>query len=194
MKILPLISLSFVLALFCGCSILEREPYKETYYYDISYPEKPAVLKGLNVAVLNPAGGAPYSERMVFRMSPNRISIDEFNRWASSPSEMIKKYFYVVFSAEEAPGDRRLFLRLEILRFEALFQEKIAMVSLRATLSDDADTDLLCKIYTAEIPMEKLSGDDFAKASGIALDEISKKIADDIVSACKDKPLSEKKP
>ncbi len=168
--------------LLCGCSILQREPYKPVNYYDLSYPDARIDLKGAAVSIGEINADRPYGDRMVFRVSENRIEIDEFNRWACNPADMLNKYLSMAFEPDPAAKPAKYSVSLQILLIEASLDKPAARVAILATFSDKAKGDVvLRKIYRQEMPLEKVTGDDFAKAAGGQIAKIAQDIAQDVM-------------
>ncbi len=174
MKIL-LICMSLSLALLCGCGILSKEPYRPVNYYDLDC--KAAVNEALNIRIDEVSSVRPYSEKMVFRISGNRLEIDEFNRWADSPAELVRKYFTLAFQ-KKSPEAPALELKAEILQFEADLENRSVKIVIQAAVSGQKTVS--DRIYSQNVALEKVTGENFARGVETALSKIVEEISKDV--------------
>ncbi|MFA6567981.1 MAG: hypothetical protein WCS96_07190 [Victivallales bacterium] len=166
----------------CGCGIFSREPYRGVNYYDFDCKAEKKYGIGVNVSEIT--ADRPYSDKMVFRISGNRIEIDEFNRWAGSPSELVKKYFTLSFENKASVKPSDYIMKAEIMQLEADLNK--ASVNLMMQISIRAvqkDVIVVQKVYREEIPVVKVTGESFARGVETALGKISDELSRDVQSA-----------
>ena len=174
----PLFCILFCLAL-CGCGIFSKEPYRDVNYYDFTCKTKNQ--KDLGIMVSELSADRPYSDKMVFRISDYRIEMDEYNRWSASPAELTRKYFAVAFeNANPAKAPDYVF-KAEIMQFEAdLGRSKIRLMLQVSVSSAKSGNVLIHKVYSEDIPVEKVTGESFAAGIETCLDRIVVKLAKDM--------------
>ncbi|MFZ2657357.1 MAG: ABC-type transport auxiliary lipoprotein family protein [Victivallales bacterium] len=175
--------LFFVLALLllCGCGIFQKEPYIKVSYFDIGSPAaqdiggKPVLVGGVDAS-------RPYLEKMVFRVSENRIEIDEYNRWSCSSADMLQKYLSLAY--ETSASNEKLpvcLLKVEIFQIEADIAKSSAKLVLQASIEDRSSGKILIrKTYSEEIPVGKVTGESFAKGIAAAAAKILEQLTADI--------------
>lgn len=172
--------IAFVLVsmFLCGCGIFSKEPYRAVNYYDFDCKAERQYGIGMNISEVT--ADRPYSDKMVFRISGNRIEIDEFNRWAGSPSELVKKYFTMTFDNKTSkPSEYSM--KSEIMQIEADLNKSSVRLTMQISIrSVQTDKLLLQKIYRQEIPVVKVTGDSFAKGVETALGKISDELVTDL--------------
>lgn len=172
--------IAFVLVsmLLCGCGIFSKEPYRVVNYYDFDCKAERQYGIGINVSEVT--ADRPYSDKMVFRISGNRIEIDEFNRWAGSPSELVKKYFTMTFDNKTSkPSEYSM--KSEIMQLEADLNKSSVKLMMQISIrSLQTDRLVLQKVYRQEIPVVKVTGDSFAKGVETALGKMSDELVKDL--------------
>ncbi len=169
-----IIAFAVIALLLSGCGIFYKEPYIKVNYYDLNC--KPQLKEGLNIIGIEVTVVRPYSEKMVFRISENHLEIDEYNRWADIPSSLVAKYLTIAFQKKTADLPRHE-LKVEILQFEADLSKASVKVMVHATVSGTSPID---RIYSQEVPVQKVTGESFAKGVETALAKIVDDMAKDI--------------
>ena len=168
--------------LLCGCGIFSKEPYRGVNYYDFECRADKQYGTSINVSEIT--ADRPYSDKMVFRISGNRIEIDEYNRWAGTPSELIRKYFTVSFDGKSSEKPSDYAMKAEIMQLEAdlnkLSVKLMMQISIRSVQKDKI---VLQKVYRGEIPVVKVTGESFARGVETALGKISDELANDLGKA-----------
>ena len=172
-----------LLALFlCGCGIFSKEPYRIVNYYDFDC--KADKQYGISISVSDVTADRPYSDKMVFRISGNRIEIDEFNRWAGSPSELVKKYFTLSFDNINPAKPSDYTMKAEIMQFEADLNKSTVKLMMQITVrAVQKDRIVIQKVYREENPVIKVTGDSFAKGIEEALGKICDELSKDLEKA-----------
>lgn len=166
----------------CGCGIFSKEPYRVVSYYDFDCKSEKQYSIGVNVSEVT--ADRPYSEKMVFRVSGNRIEIDEFNRWAGSPSELVKKYFFLSFDNRNSAKPSDYTMKIEIMQLEAdLDKSSVKLMMQISVRSVQKDKPVLQKVYRQEIPVVKVTGESFAMGIEAALGKISDELMKDLGKA-----------
>ena len=166
----------------CGCGIFSKEPYRVVNYYDFDC--KSEKKNGTSINVSEISADRPYSDKMVFRISENRIEIDEFNRWAGSPSELFKKYFTLAFDNRNSAKPSDYTMKAEIMQLEADLNKSTVRLMMQISIrSVQTDKIVLQKVYREEIPVEKVTGESFARGIESALGKIADKLSDDMSGA-----------
>ena len=169
--------------LLCGCGIFSKEPYRAVNYFDFDC--KTEKRHGISINVSDVTADRPYSDKMVFRISGNRIEIDEFNRWAGSPSELVKKYFTLSFDDRAAAKPPDYTMNAEIMQLEAdLNKSSVKLMMQISVRSLQKDRIVIQKVYRYEMPVAKVTGDSFAKGIEAALGKISDELMTDIAQQC----------
>lgn len=171
----------FIGVFLSGCGLFFRESYNKINYYDLSYPEVKQSIGDLGLSIVKP--DKPYSDKMVFRVSENRIEMDEFNRWSCNPSDLISKYFTLAFDFENSSKDKskRCLLSMEILRIEANLKTSSVELILKVSIQNSKNGDVvLKKTYSQTIPVEKVTGESFAKGVETAMGKICVELSQDI--------------
>jgi ABC-type uncharacterized transport system auxiliary subunit len=170
------------LVFLCGCGIFSKEPYRGVNYYDFDC--KADKQYGISINVSDVTADRPYSDKMVFRISGNRIEIDEFNRWAGSPSELVKKYFTLSFDNMNPAKPSDYTMKAEIMQLEADLNKSCVKLMIQTTIrSVQKDRIVLQKVYREELPVVKVTGESFAKGVEAALGKICDEIAKDLDKA-----------
>ena len=166
----------------CGCGILSREPYRGVNYYDFDC--KAEKQYGISINVSEVTADRPYSDKMVFRISGNRIEIDELNRWASSPSELVKKYLTLSFDNRSSAKPSDYAMKAEIMQLEAdLNKSSVNLMIQISVRSAQTDKVVLQKVYRQEIPLVKVTGENFARGVESGLGKISEELVKDLGKA-----------
>ena len=181
MRVVAVIMLS---VFFAGCSIIRKEPYRETCYFDLGQPPQQIHAEGVGVTIGAISAQSPYDDaRMVFRMSDNQLKIDEFTRWSAAPPQLLRKR--LILSNISIPSDKLKFcqcdLDAEILQFEADCEKKMAFITFAAVFSKSPQCVYLCEKYHEKVPIgERVTGESVAKAMSVAVDQAVAKLAKDI--------------
>jgi ABC-type uncharacterized transport system auxiliary subunit len=171
----------FLGVFLCGCGLLFKEPYNPVNYYDLSYPEAKQGIGDMRISVANVKADKPYSDKMVFRVSDNRIEIDEFNRWSCNPSDLIGRYFSLALAGSAKDGAKSCLLSAEILRLEANLKKSSVNLTLQVSIQNSSDgAAVLKKTYSKSIPVEKVSGESFAKGVETAMGNICVELSRDL--------------
>lgn len=170
-----LLMLAFIM-LISGCGILSTQPYIQTYYFDISSPKPSNVSKHQNIQITTITRSGPYRERMVFRTSPNSVEFDEFNRWCMPPDEMVKRYLELVYKNEADPKKEKSYsLNGNLIQLEAdPNNNKVIMVIEFELYEQDVNNKIWEKTFKQQVPVQKVTGESFAKAAQFAIDNIIK--------------------
>lgn len=167
-KLFILVSL-FSSFLISGCSIFPKNEDIPVTYFDIGSPGQTDSRKSAPQAdVMDVKTMDPYNERMVFRASETHVEIDEYNRWASSPDEMIKKYFILAFNQNDRnklqlQGSDRLELYVKILCLESDLTKKTVKVILAVEAKKTLDGNVVySEILSGEESVDNVSAEKFA--------------------------------
>lgn len=164
-----------------GCSIIDTEPYKKVYYFDIGSPAQRYEIKTRHVGGVSVNASAPYYEKMVFRSSRNRVEFDEYNRWNAMPADILHSYIVMACMRDKNDDDATRILKVEIFRFEFDLTNNKAVcdLSFRIENADDS-TSIWQKFYHQEVPVKAQTAEEFAAAMQLAVDSILKQFTTDI--------------
>jgi ABC-type uncharacterized transport system auxiliary subunit len=166
-----------------GCSIIDTEPYKKVYYFDIGSPAVKYEIKTKHVGAVSVNAASPYFEKMVFRFSPNRVEFDEYNRWSSMPADILQHYIVMACIRDSNTDDAKLVLRVEIFRFEMDMQKKSAVCDLVFRIENTENgSSIWQNLYHQEVPVSALTAEAFAGAMQSAVDNVLKQFITDIQS------------
>ena len=173
------------LYLFTACSILPVPDSTPVSYYDIGFPEKP--YSGVPPLKINAFSGSVGNEtKMVFRTGPNKISIDIYNQWSQSPSNLLHRYFILAFSGSETAP--KYIIDGKILRFEGDLDAMQADIMIRVIVKNAADSKVvLNSVIEGSAPFKTKSASAFAEATGTAIADITRKLAEQIKALKKSK-------
>ena len=168
------------LALFilCGCSFMEREPFRTTIYFDI-VPTSQELHQDIGVSSLVTSSSMQFSDRMLFRVGTDKLEFDEYNRWIASPETLLKRYLEISF-APAASG--KVSAQIKLLRFELDKPGRGATCELLLTLVKGGVTFDAVRISSSA----KAKGDtvsDFVEAMHSAVSAAAAKIAAEIKKA-----------
>ena len=94
--------------LLLGSCLGPRE-YSPINNYDLGKARQTGIR--LNISTIDQNG--PYNSRMIFRVTPEKVDINEYQRWTRSPDLVLNDYFKGSF----IPGGN-YFLEGEIIAFE----------------------------------------------------------------------------
>ena len=138
--------------------------------------------------VLSLANLSSAKAKMITRTSDVAIDVDEFNRWAQSPEEMVSRRLYLGVRASglwpevASPygATSRYCLTGNLLRFERTADNK-AHCEIELNLEDNTtQRTLINRIYSESHPMAGPTQLDFARAMTATLDRV---IADFVADA-----------
>ncbi|HJO93758.1 MAG TPA: hypothetical protein QF753_10190 [Victivallales bacterium] len=167
--------LLFSLLILTGCSIFPPQNDIKTNYFDIGFPkDNKSKLFNTPVIVDRITTTGPYYEKMVFRTSPTHLEYDEFNRWISPPSKMLKRYFILALENENIKeidlNNKTLKLNAEILCIEADLNKKLITMILRITIYQGDNQDVEhTEIINIQESMPAVSANQFAEKLKIAV-------------------------
>ncbi|MCP4177307.1 MAG: hypothetical protein GY756_06035 [bacterium] len=168
--------LLFSLLTFTGCSIFPPQNDINTNYFDIGFPKSnKSKLLNTPVIIQRVTTTGPYYEKMVFRTSSTHLEYDEFNRWISPPSKMLKRYFILALENENIKeidlNNKTLKLNAEILCIEANLDKKLITMILRITIYQGDNQDVEhTEIINIQESMPEVSANQFAEKLKIAID------------------------
>jgi len=186
----PILNVFFVFSIlsFCGCSIFpETQPAIPVSYFDIGCPDKMEQTAPLKeIEIQNVKTTDPYNERMVFRDSDTHIQIDDYNRWASLPNEMLKKYLILAFNQNntgklQKSAVSNLDLYATIICLESDLRTNDAKMAILIEIRDDKKGDLqYTEFITDSERIDKMSAESFASAVKIMTDRMIKSLAKNV--------------
>lgn len=183
---IPILVLAILL--ISGCSIFPKTPNIPITYFDIGAPgEIESLKKAPQVNIQDVKTMDPYNERMVFRVSETHIEIDEYNRWASPPSEMIRKYFFIAFNQNgwnkaQLQGNERLELYVQILCLESDLTKKTVKVTLSVQIRKSFDGDVVySEILSEQQSVDNITAEKFAETVKSLIDKILISISSSLI-------------
>jgi uncharacterized lipoprotein YmbA len=94
---------ALALCLSAACSFLPSEPYREVRTFDLGVPEAIGSASALQVQPFGADSACKF--KMLYRAEGNEMLIDEYNRWAQPPGQMLTKYLGI-FPAKPPPATR----------------------------------------------------------------------------------------
>lgn len=169
------IGAAFSLAVLTGCGILSPEPYINTNYYDIGFPDasRGKLTKQVRIKPITVKG--PYQNRMVFRMTDTQLAFDEYNRWSPSPTSMLERYLLMAYDMETSEKAPKTAWELtgEILRFEADLNKKTVDLDLYVTIRKEKSNSVaLEKLFRKQVVVDSVTGNSFAAGMRKAVNQI----------------------
>lgn len=123
--------ISFLLLILLATSCLGPREFSPIANYDLGKPTQTGVK--LNIGTIDQNG--PYNNKMMYRVSPERIEIQEYNRWTRSPDLILYDYLRGSFTPGEA-----LILEGEILSFENNLTNETASFSFYYKITQGGNT------------------------------------------------------
>lgn len=185
-KLFILMSASLTL-LFCGCSIFPKNETIPVTYFDIGAPGKIANLDNVPpIDIQEVRTTDPYNERMVFRASETQIKIDEYNRWASAPNEMLKKYFILALNQYDTnklqlQNGNRFELSMTIMCLEANLNTKEVMLELLFEITTAQNNKIVyTEVMKENQKVDSLTAESFAGDVKILADQMLKSLTKNI--------------
>ena len=106
-----------LLLTLCACEIIDKEPYRKVFYYDMAQPAADSSLKCPWLSGISVSSDIQYSSKMFFKTGPNRYEYDEYNRWVATPEVLLRRNLEQSLLAE-APSQGGRILKIEIRSFE----------------------------------------------------------------------------
>jgi ABC-type uncharacterized transport system auxiliary subunit len=180
-KPLSLVVLSSILCVVGGCSNFIGRSDSKVNYFDIGYPPSSIESNVLKepVVIGNFDSTSPFYERMVFRTSERYQKIDDYNRWSSTPSQMLKRYFILALEGKniEKIDKEKEYLELDanILSLEADIQKKIVTLILKIDITyGKNETIEYSKIINVQEKLDEITANQFAEALRKAVDKAVK--------------------
>lgn len=181
-------SLVFFIILFSGCSIFPKvQPDIPVSYFDIGSPakiEKNDSLEKIEIEEVKTI--VPYNDRMVFRDSETHLLIDDYNRWASPPNDILMRYLTLAFNQEntgkfQKPENKILELHATIICLEANLKTNEARIVLFIELKDTKKGNIrYTDLITETSRIEKMSAEGFASAFKVMTDRIINSLSKNI--------------
>ncbi len=183
-KFLKCISI-FGVIVITGCSIFpEVQKNIPVSYFDIGTPCKVAGIdKSMKIDIQNVRTTDPYNERMVFRASDTHIQIDDYNRWASAPNEMFRKYFILAFNQTDlnkfqVQDDNRLELYVTIMELEADLRTKEVRLAIFVELKQSqSGNQLYTELMLDSAKVDSLSAESFSFTVKMLTDKMINSLA-----------------
>lgn len=136
----------------------------------------PAPAKGAPPALLlsDVTARAPIDVQMVWRLSPVEVSLDENDRWAAPPADLVRarleRLLFESGAFRRTPASDRT-LRVQLVRFEgARTTRPEARVVLEAT-AGHSPLDLATRRFEAAVPLDAPTPEELARGLGTALDQ-----------------------
>ena len=168
-----------------GCGVLSKEPYKRTAVYDLGVP-KPINNTGINFSVGRMKIDGPYKTKMVLRRPGNRLTFNEYARWASSPETMLSRYLKMALApvAEKRVGIKeRLTLEGVILVFEVDEATRSVTLQIDCRLVKNGKTSDASAIRARfSTKVAEISSESVAEAMSENAAELAKRILNAAVS------------
>ena len=180
-SILFVFLLGLILCMTSGCSIFSSQSARKINYFDIGFPDSSnSVVLEKPVVVNNFVSSSPYYTRMVFRTSEKYQEVDDYNRWSSSPDQMLKRYFILALESKNIEkinkGNEYLELDATILSLEADIQEKTVTLILKIDITYGKNENIeYSELINIQEPLNAVSANQFAEALGIAVGKAVKK-------------------
>lgn len=180
---LPFFTLCTAAVLLSGCFNvnLPKQEIRKTKTYDISRTATDTFP--FRVEILPFRSDSPAKFKMLHR-SGTRLVIDEYSKWAQTPSRIMTQNFRSAFRSA-AKQDPAFKLSGNILSFELDEPSRSAVLSTAYTVSAlDGKEPLFSSTLTNRIPVEELSAEAFARAMEQAVSmqiaDIKKRILDSV--------------
>lgn len=99
----------FIFTAFLFCSCIAPAEYSPINTYDLGHIEQTATK--LNIGSIDQNG--PYNSKMIYRVSPQKLELKEYDRWSQSPDLILTNFFKKAFQPRND-----LSLEGEIISFE----------------------------------------------------------------------------
>ena len=169
-----------------GCLFMS-EPFKPINYYDLGKIPEPAGLETTaRIAGIKMSG--PYKSSMVFRLKPNELTINDYNKWAQSPETLAKSYLTSFIGQSLRSEDNATLVNANILVFEAdCLQEKPeAVLTVEWTVNPPKDSGkTISGIKSYRTEMKDKSPASFAEAMTVSVAKFAEELLANIRTANK---------
>jgi len=170
--------LSSLLIFLVGCGILSSEPYIKTYFFDIGTPIVKIDTAKYAIDKIIFSTSNMYRQRMVFRMAPNTVVFDEFNRWSMMPDALFERYFIMAIkdTAHRDIDAKQVHYSLvgKVMLLEADLDSKTISVGLQISLFETSEYKKLLwkRLFIQKKPVQKITGSIYAKTVRELVDNI----------------------
>ena len=145
-----------LITVLINCSCLAPGEYSPVNTYDLGLPEATNIK--LSIGSIDQSG--PYNSRMLYRVTPQKLEINEFERWTQSPDLILNSYLKKAFRPA-----RDLTLEGEIISFEnnlvteqALFIFQFKIIKGGLIIAEDTFRGEAPSSYDSEDFAEAMSG------------------------------------
>ena len=164
------ILIAFLFVALCGCSIFPKGPDMPVSNFDLGIPPGELNFSGCLLEAGDFQGKMPSRQKMVFRSGGNRLIVDEFNRWADIPPELLKAYLSRAFARKSSDGgSRRLLVEGDLFQFEGNLDRMTADIEVELKVLEPPDKKpILKKIYKESVSFERNEVSQFAAAMSSA--------------------------
>ena len=179
------LALLAVVALSGGCGVLSKESYTRTEVYDLGIPN-PMNNTGIRFSVGRIKMDGPYKTKMVLRREGNRLSVNEYARWASSPETMLSRYLKMALApvAKKRSGIKgQLTIEGTILVFEVDEPTRSVLLQIDYRLAKNekpSDDSTIKARFSTKVA--KITSASVAKAMSENAAKLAKRVMDDAVS------------
>jgi hypothetical protein len=176
------VSFSLVLSLLActGCSILSKEPYVPTQYYDFGQPEPfPKMDVRLDIRAFTSSG--PFRNRMIYRADSCRLIIDEYNRWIQPPNIILTRYLTEIFSNsitdDTGKDGKSVLIGGDIVGFDIDLKQKTARLVVLLQIAGGPSNDSIReRCVSVTEPFTRTAPDAFAAAMTAAAGKLALEI------------------
>ena len=166
------------LLLLCGCSFMQREPYRTTSYFEI-VPTQSEMHPETGVSDLSVSSSMQFSDRMLFRVGAGRMEFDEYNRWIATPEVLLRRYLEISLAPT---ASSKASAQIKILRFDLDKTDNTANCEILLMISKD-NISLDSVRLGSTVKAKGETATDFVDAMHSAMAEIAAKIAAELKKA-----------
>lgn len=148
------LAITLPILILTGC-VFSTEPYRGVRHHDLGIPpvrnpDGPTVQ--INKFKIN----GPYIFKMVFRADNNELKINDYDKWAQVPEQMLGRYLKMTFSGKDKTEPPESFtVSGTILAFEGNRITRNAIMTIEYTIKKNQGKNRVktfCETFTESMP------------------------------------------
>ena len=192
MKLFPLICVGAGLVFCTACSIFPEPEQAETFYYDLTVPDRIAMPNPVEIIPFTSFTGERF--RMSCREKDNIIRSNDFHKWVQTPGSLLTKYLRLAFRNEPGnigkPVTDPLLISGTVLLFE--MRDGYAELGVRYRIQFGARNKISKTIMIREKLTENTPAQ-FAEAMSRAVNRFARILAEESTALVHPEKAAEKK-
>lgn len=169
-----LVSLIFVMA---SCSVIKKESFRKTVYFDINAPEQIGQAAGrMPVKIMRFSSNCPeIGNHMAFASANGAIAFDEYHRWAQQPERMLERYFNLYFNSS---SEGKYSIDAILYGLTADIDRNRVRLILKVTIENNAEAaDSWSGVIVKDVPLRERSAVNFSEAAAQAANQVAEAVA-----------------